>query len=43
MYSDKQNSWVYLSSAFLFTEVDGKGQIHGWEHRLCLPSLGVED
>lgn len=33
----------YLSSSFLFTEINGEGQVHCSEHRIRLTSLGVAD
>lgn len=33
----------YLSCSFLFTEVNGKGQIHGSEYCICFTGLRVAD
>lgn len=32
---------LYLSSPFLFAEVDGEGQVHGSKHGICFTSLRV--
>lgn len=36
-------AFSYLSSAFLFAEINGKGQVHRSEHCVCLTSLRVAD
>ena len=39
----KSDAAFYLSGAFLFTEVNSKGQVHGCEHRFRLTSLRMSD
>lgn len=36
-------TFSYLSSPFLFAEINGKGQVHRSKHCICLTGLGVAD